>query len=155
MRRICLAILGAALFLVPLFGETGVPGDAAVIDGILSQKAISWGNASWLIGRAVETLGEGVSPADAAVKAAEAGWGPAGLSPDAPLDLKSYSLMLVKALSFPTGIMYRWFPGPRYALRELVFRKVAPATLAPDAKVSGAEAMRYLQAAQDWKEAHK
>ena len=155
MRRFFIAILGASFFLVPLCGQAPGSADNAVIDGILGEKVISWGNASWLIGRAVETMDEGIAPADAAAKAATAGWGPSGRSPNAPLYLKSYSLMLVKAFSLPTGLLYRWFPGSRYALRELVFRRIVPATRSPDDPVSGEEAMRYLQAVQEWKAGQK
>ena len=92
-----------------------------------------------------------MTPDKASALAKEAGWGSRGANET--LDLQSYGFILVKALSIPTGVVYSVFPGPRYALRELVFRKIVPATLAPDDAVSGEEAMRYLQAAQDWKEA--
>ena len=155
MRRFWCAVLGTFLCLAPSWGQSAGTGDDVVIDGILKQKNISWGNASWLVGRAVETIGEGLSPSDAAAKAAAAGWGPAGLSPEARLNLKSYSLMLVKAFSLPTGLMYKLFPGPRYAFRELVFRRILPPTLPPDGTLSGEAAMRYLQAVQDWKDGQR
>lgn len=152
MRSMLGAALGVVLFLAPAWGQT-TPGDDETIDTVLSQKAITWGNAAWLVGRAVGTFDDTVTPAQAAARAAQAGWGAADRGPDTPLDLQSYGQILVKALNIPTGVVYGWFPGPRYALRELVFRKIVPATLAPDDAVSGEEALRYLQAAQDWKEA--
>jgi hypothetical protein len=155
MRRVCLAVLGLSLFLAPLAAQDAGVDDNAVIDTILGQKVISWENAAWLVGRATQLLDDGTTPADAVGKAVAAGWAPASRAPEAPLDLKSYSYTLVRALALPSGLMLYLFPGPRYALRELVFRKIVPATLPPDGLVSGEEAMRYLQAAQDWKEAHQ
>ncbi len=153
VRLLFLAALGAVLFLTPALGQAKT-GDDEVIDSILGQNAISWANATWLVGRASGIFDEATSPTAAADKAAKAGWGPPGIPPDAPVDLKSFSLIVVKALAIPTGLMYGLFPGPRYALRELIYRKIVPATLGPDEAVKGEDAMRYLQAAQDWKEAH-
>ncbi len=155
MRRFCLAALGLSLFLARLAAQDAGVDDNAVIDSILAQKAISWQNAAWLVGRATQLLDDSATPADAVAKAVSAGWGPASRAPDAPLDLRSYSFTLVKALALPHGLLFQIFPGPRYALRELVFRKIVPVTLPPDMPVSGEEAMRYLQAAQDWKAAHQ
>ncbi|HET6451346.1 MAG TPA: hypothetical protein VFI08_08545 [Spirochaetia bacterium] len=154
MRRACLAIVGLSLFLAPLAAQQAGVDDNTVIDSILAQKAISWENAAWLVGRATDSIDDTSTPADAVQRAVTAGWGPASRAAEAPLDLKSYSFTLVKALGLPHGLLFRFFPGPRYALRELVFRKIVPVTLAPDQPVSGEEAMRYLQAAQDWKAAH-
>jgi len=154
MRTPCIAVLGLCLFLSPLAAQDAGVGDNAVIDSILAQKAISWENAAWLVGRATDLLDDNATPADAVQKAVSAGWGPASRAMEAPLDLKAYSLALVKALALPHGLFFQLFPGPRYALRELVFRRIVPATLSPDQQISGEEAMRYLQAAQDWKAAH-
>jgi hypothetical protein len=155
MRILCFAVLGLSLFFAPLAAQDAGVDDNAVIDSILSQKAISWENAAWLVGRATQLLDDNATPADAVQKAVSAGWGPASRAMEAPLDLRSYSYTLVKALDFPHGLMFQIFPDPRYALRELVFRKIVPVTLPPDKQVSGEEAMRYLQAAQDWKAAHQ
>jgi hypothetical protein len=155
MRSVFLAALGLVLFLAPLAAQDAGVGDNAVIDSLLAQKAISWQNAAWLVGRATQLLDDNATPADAVEKAVAEGWGPASRTPDAPLDLKSYSYTLVKALAIPHGLLFQLFPGPRYALRELVFRKIVPVTLPPDKPVSGEEAMRYLQAAQDWKGARQ
>jgi hypothetical protein len=154
MRSICLAVLGLSLFLAPLAAQDAGVDDNAVIDSILGQKAISWENAAWLVGKATQLVDDNATPADAVQKAVSEGWGPASRTPEAPLDLKSYSYTLLKALALPHGLLFRIFPSPRYALRELVFRKIVPVTLPPDKQVSGEEAMRFLQAAQDWKVAH-
>ena len=154
MGRVYLAALGLCICLAPLAAQDTGFDDNAVIDSILAQKAISWENAAWLVGRATDLVDDGATPADAARKAVVAGWGPTSMTPEAPLDLKSYSYTLVRALALPHGLLFQLFPSPRYALRELVFRKIVPVTLPPDKQVSGEEAMRYLQAAQDWKAAH-
>ncbi len=154
MGRVYLAVLGLCLLIAPLPAQDAGVDDNVVIDTILAQKAITWENAAWLVGKATQLLDDNATPADAVQKAVAAGWGPSSRTVEAPLDLKSYSFELVKALALPHGLLFQLFPGPRYALRELVFRKIVPVTLSPDKPVSGEEAMRYLQAAQDWKAAH-
>ena len=128
--------------------------DDAVIDTLLSQSAITWDNAAWLVGRSVGTFDETTTPAQAAQKASEAGWGPKDLAPTTAIDLATYSQLLVKALDIPTGLIYKVFPNGRYAMRELIFRRVLTGSARPDAPVSGDRAMYFLQNAQTWKGAH-
>jgi hypothetical protein len=143
--------LGLFLIGASAWAQASPLNDDKVIDVILAQKSITFGNAAWLVGRSIGTFDDTVTPVQAAELASKAGWNPAKLEIDSPLDLQSYGLILVKAVGIPGGVLYGWFPTPRYALRELTFRKIVPPTLAPDDIVSGEEAMRYLQAAQDWK----
>lgn len=128
--------------------------DDAVIDTLLSQSAITWDNAAWLVGRSVGTFDETTTPAQAAQKASEAGWGPKGLAPTKAIDLATYSQLVVRALNMPTGLLYKVFPDGRYAFRELIFRRVLTGSARPDALVSGERAMYFLQSAQTWKGSH-
>ena len=155
MRSILLAALGVALVLAPAWGQSAPATDDATIDSILTQKAITFGNAAWLVGRSAGTYDEKVTPEQATGLARSAGWVGKDKKDNDAVDLQSYGLILLKAFDLPTGLVYGWLPGPRYALRELTFRKILPSNLAPDDLVSGEEAMRYLQAAQDWKEAKR
>jgi len=165
MRSVFIAVLGAVLLLSPAWAQNkpaatapaapaGINEDK-LIDELLSQRAVLFGHAAWLAGRAAGTFDDTVTPTRAAALAVKAGWGAADLTPTTPLDLKTYAQVLVKSLSLPTGLVYGWFPGPRYALRELVFRRIVSGALDPESPVSGEDAMRYLQTAQDWKEAQK
>ncbi len=125
-----------------------------VIDALLAQDAITWDNAAWLVGHAAGTFDDGVAPAEAARKALDAGWG-RGLEPRSAVTLGVYSQLLVAALHVPAGLFYQWFPGPRYAYRELIFRRLIPESLSPETPVSGQQAMLFLQNVQTWKEGHR
>lgn len=153
MRLLWGVLIGAFVGIGAATAQAG--SDDNVIDTLLSQPAVTWENAAWLVGRAVGTFDDAVTPRQAAEKAVNSGWGDKTLAPEARLDLAGYSQLLVRALNIPTGLLYNVFPYPRYAYRELVFRKVIPGSLAPDDRVSGEEAMRYLQYAQSWKESHQ
>lgn len=142
------------LILVPTLPWAAPPeaGDQAVIDEILGSSPLDFAHASWLVGRAAGTFDESVDVATASSRAQALGWG----SPaDTKLTLAGYSQILVKGFGLPTGLLYSWFPGPRYAYRELVFRRIVPGSLDSDSPVTGETAFRYLQAAQDWKESHQ
>lgn len=154
MRLMLGLLIGALVAILPATAQAEASDDS-VIDTLLSQPAVTWENAAWLVGRAVGTFDDAVTPHQAAEKAAASGWGAKTLAPEANLDLAAYSQLLVRALDIPTGLLYNLFPSPRYAYRELVFRKVIPGSLAPDDRVSGEEAMRYLQYAQSWKDSHQ
>ena len=75
MRRLCLGVLGFSLFLAPLAAQDAGVDDNAVIDSILGQKAISWENAAWLVGRATQLIDDSATPA---VRGAEGGLGRVG-----------------------------------------------------------------------------
>lgn len=146
MRSILLVALGAALLLVPGWGQAN---EDRFIDELLAQPTVHWGHAAWLVGRASGAFDETVTPGLAARKGSEAGWAPGPRGSEDTLDLQSYAFLLVQAFHIPTGLVGSWFPGPRYALRELVFRRAIPGTLDPDSPVNGEQAMRYLAAVQD------
>jgi hypothetical protein len=149
MRVVCVAILLAAAT-GPLMAQS--VSDDAIIDQLLSQSSVTWGNAAWLVGRSTGAFADAVTPEVASDKAILAAWGPLGRSPDSTVNTAEYSQLLVQALKIPGGLMYSLFPSPRYAYRELIFRKLIPAAVQPDETVSGEQAMRYLQSAQSWKE---
>lgn len=151
MRSVLWAVVSMALFTVSLSAQDQISDDAQ-IDTILGQEAITWAQAAWLVGRATGAFDEGVTPEEAAERAAKSGWADTSLREGRRLELQSLSHLLVEALEIPGGFLYSWFPGPRYALRELVYRKIIPGSLDPESSVPGEEALRYLQLAQDWKE---
>ena len=144
--------LFALMILLSTSAWAQTPSDDGTIDVLLSQDAVTWGQAAWLVGRAAGTFDESVTPGQAAGLASAKGWGDASLIPASVITLAAYSQILVRALAVPGGVFYTLFPGPRYAFRELVFRRILPPTAAPDGPVSGTAALLYLQNAQAWKD---
>lgn len=84
----------------------------------------------------------------------------AGLDPGVPLPaeggkpirLDEFAFMLVRAFGFKGGIMYTLFPGPRYAYRELVYRRVLEGRLDPAQTVSGERLLYVLGRALEWRD---
>lgn len=151
MRSTFGALVGMVVFSFSLSAQASGSDDAR-IDQILANQAVTEAQAVWLVARAVGLVDEAVPAEDAYPKAVSAGWLLPGEPPEGPITLAGFSQVLVKALGIPTGIVYAVFPGPRYAFRELLFRRILPQGASPGAAVSGQEALTYLQNAQNWKE---
>ena len=77
---------------------------------------------------------------------------PAGAEDGNPIRLDEFAFMLVRAFGFRGGLMYTLFPGPRYAYRELVYRKVLEGRLDPAQTVSGERLLHILGKALEWRE---
>jgi hypothetical protein len=82
------------------------------------------------------------NPAAAFALARERGWFPVNAEPGGPVKLKNLSLLMMKAFGLEGGLMYRLFPGPRYAYREMTRRGFIEGRAYPLFTVSGE---RFLQ----------
>ena len=87
----------------------------------------------------------------AAFDKAQRKWGsfPESAVAETPVRVDQLSFMLMKSLSLKGGVMYSLFPGPRYAYKEMVYKKVLNGTGGPARLVSGDEVLRSLSNALD------
>ncbi len=63
-----------------------------------------------------------------------------------------YALLVMKAFHIPGGIMFHFFPTPRYAAHELAYREDADPNWDPDHILTPDEALRILNAVMGSKE---
>jgi hypothetical protein len=124
-----------------------------VLDSVLGEATISYGNAAYLVGTASGRLPETTSPADAGSLLEQEGLGRPGLSPTDPVTLGDFSFMLTRAFGIHGGIMYRILPSPRYATRELAYLGVISGPAKPGMPLSGERALRILERILNRKEA--
>jgi hypothetical protein len=107
------------------------------MDGVLDSRRISWSEAARFVLPAAGH-GEPEITADAAFeRALERGWLPARARAEEPVRLDGLSFLLMRSFALRGGLMYRLFPGPRYAYRELLYRRLFPAASDPSQGVSG------------------
>jgi hypothetical protein len=92
------------------------------IDELLNQDPATLGHTSYLVLSAAGDVPEDASPASALETAKEQGWVPADAVADDPVRFGRFSYLLTGAFDVPGGVMYRVFPGPRYAAREVAFQ---------------------------------
>ncbi len=62
---------------------------------------------------------------------------PEGTDPAKEISLQELSYICFKTARFQGGLLYRLFPGPRYAFRELKAKRILPPLADPSEKVSG------------------
>ena len=112
---------------------------AAELDVLLETQALSLAGGARIILEAANVLPQGLYGAgaeNAAYEMAQSrGW--TKKTPDAPLTLKDTAFLIMKAFDFRGGFMYSLFRNPRYAYREMVYRKVIQGRADPAMQVSG------------------
>jgi hypothetical protein len=123
-----------------------------LLDELFEEPATTLEQAAYLILTAAARIPDDSSPADAAAALAGQGWTVPERSADEPLTLGEYSYLLMQAFALKGGLMYRIFPGPRYAGRELAYLQLVKGDTSPYRTFSGEEAIGILGRLMEWKE---
>jgi hypothetical protein len=69
---------------------------------------------------------------------------------DGPVSVAEFSFLVMEGFDIPGGLLYRIAPGPRYAIRELRFRRIVLERLNGPSPIRGPEALRILGKAVEW-----
>jgi hypothetical protein len=108
---------------------------AGELNAVLDSEAVTWAEAARFV---LPAAGMQAEDAASAFEAARArGWLPKRAAPETLANFGGLSFLVMKAFGIPGGLMYRLFPGPRYAYRELVYRGVIQDQQEKSWKVSG------------------
>jgi hypothetical protein len=102
---------------------------------VLESEAVTWAQAAHFVLAAVDIP---AANAPAAFEAAKTrGWLPGKAEARTGVDFGGFSFLLMQAFDIPGGLMYRLFPNPRYAYRELVHKGIVQGQHDQSQKVSG------------------
>ena len=123
-----------------------------MLDALFEESATTLGQAAYLVLTASGLLPEEATPAEAAAALAGQGWTVPERSAREPLTLGEYSHLLMQAFQIEGGLMYRIFPGPRYAGRELAYLRLIRGDTSPYRSFSGEEAIAIIGRLLEWKE---
>jgi hypothetical protein len=104
----------------------------------------AFGDAVYLALSAARIVPETATPDEAVAALAARKWGLSTRPAKGLITLGEYSFVLMKAFDIRGGVLYRIFPGPRYACRELAFLGMLEGTKGPNRRLAGAEAVRIL-----------
>jgi hypothetical protein len=141
MKQHIFAALVLGILLLPGLLPAQSAGLARDMDAALESEAVSWALAARFVLPAAGFDLEGgaaASPEAAAFRAAaEQGWLPKGAKPEGEPTIGGLSFLVMRAFDLPGGLLYRLFPGPRYACRELAYRGLLQDQIDPSRKVSG------------------
>jgi hypothetical protein len=138
-------VLSALIFLslASLSAQT-----AAELERVLALPALTCGDAARFVLGAAGLAAADDSPEAAYRFAADNNW----LSKEAadPINLEGLSFLIMGAFGMKGGLMYALFPGPRYAYRELVYRKIIAGRSFSTMPVSGQRFFQILGRALDY-----
>ena len=129
-------VITCSLFLIVFLPGFAHAQSNEIIDRLLEQDTASYDAALYMVRTAA---GETAEP-------------PVLSDNRRPISLGEYSHLLIEALDIPSGIMYRLFPGPRYAAREIAFYGFIRGSALPGRFISGSEVINILRRAMEWKE---
>ena len=122
---------------------------AAELDTLLETDAVCAAVAARFVLEAAEILPPGLSGGEAETAAFELavskGWIKGSASDNATL--KSTAFLVMKAFNLKGGLMYSIFKNPRYAYREMVYRKIIQERSDPAQAVSGPRLLRIIDRA--------
>lgn len=141
------------LFFVLLMGNVALMAQSnQLIDELLEEEGATFGKTAYLVLTAAGLLPEEASPGDAVEVLGQQEWGLESKGEGDPITLGEMAFLFMRAFEMKGGIMYRLFPGPRYAARELAFRGFIQGSPSAYRIPSGEEAVMTLSGVLDWKE---
>ena len=149
MKNNRLILLGLVIICLPLFLHSQ---SNTVIDELIEKENADWGQTTYLVLTAVELLDENedIPGVMSALEAQQ--WNIDSKDAEEFITLGEYSYMLMKAFGLSGGLMYKIFPGPRYAARELDYLNFIDENKSPYRTLSGEEVLRILGRLLEWKE---
>ena len=149
-KKVCLTVFIAVFSFSAVF--TASADFDTTMDSILSEEMLSYGSASYVLLTGTGVLGDDATIQEAAGKMAQQ-FPDSALEWNEPVNLGHFSYMIMNAYGIGGGIMYRIFPGPRYALRELRFKKIIQERAYSTMDISGERALRIVGRVLDREEA--
>lgn len=137
-------LTGIAAFLLAFLAVSGVFADFnSSLDSILAEKSLTYGGASYILLTGAGAAGEDITFEKAAgimkerIPSSEMEW-------NKPVTLGMFSYLAMETYGIKGGLLYKFFPGPRYALREMRFKRYVQGRAFNGMNVSGERALRII-----------
>ena len=119
---------------------------ASELDSLLTADPVSAARASRFVLGAADLLPAGISGNEAEKaafdKAKSNGW--INATSGEAVTMKDAAFLIMKAFDLKGGVMYSLFNNPRYAYREMVYRKLIMGQADQHMKVSGSKLLQIL-----------
>lgn len=134
--------LAPVLFLfatLPLFAQSN-----QLVDRMLGDENADLADSAYMVLVSAGMIDETAPPAEALSRARAEGWLPQGSDGGDPITFGRLAYMIMEAHGEAGGVMYRVFPGPRYAAREAAFQGWSVDRFGADEEISGEAALRLL-----------
>ena len=122
-----------------------------VIDLLLNENQATYGKTLYLTVLAGGLIPEVSSVKQALHVAQDEHWVVRDKEVDDQVTEAEFCYMVMKALRLKGGILYTLFPSPRYAFREMKFRKLISEAKSPGDVVSGVHVVQTLGEVLEWR----
>jgi hypothetical protein len=146
MKKAWAVLALLALFVLPAAAQSN-----QLIDLLLEQPRASFGAAAYLVLAASGVLDPESTEQQALQSLGEKGWKLRAAQADEPIRLGEFCFLIMKAFGEKGGLMYRLFPGPRYAVRELAYRGLIHGKVHSGRFPTGEEVVQILSSYLDRK----
>jgi hypothetical protein len=146
MKKAWAALALLALSVLPAAAQSN-----QLIDRLLEQPRASFGAAAYLVLAASGALDPEATEQQALEVLNEKGWKLPAAQAEDPIRLGQFCFLIMKAFDEKGGLMYRLFPGPRYAVRELAYRGLIHGKAHSRRLPSGQEVVQVLSSYLDRK----
>jgi len=140
-----LKVLVSVCLTLPFFALPAAAQSNSVIDTLLAEKAATFGKSVYLVLSAADAIPQDADVAVALKFVNDKGWLGTPKSAGDPVTFGQFSYVLMKAFNISGGVFYHLFPGPRYAAREVVYRRWVADPLGPNDRLSGSQALYILR----------
>ncbi|MCL2791810.1 MAG: hypothetical protein FWD87_01855 [Spirochaetaceae bacterium] len=122
---------------------------AAELDRLLETEAVTAAGAARFVLGAAELLPPGLSGAAAENAAYNMARTNRWITKEAadPINLRDAAFLVMNAFEIRGGIMYSFTRAPRYAYREMVYRRLIQGRAYPSMKVSGEQLLQIIGSA--------
>ena len=116
------------LYLLIFLSSFAFAQTASELDNLLTTETLSAAKAARFVLGAADLLPAGLSGAEAerAAYAAASSNGWITIGAEETITLKATAFLIMKAFDLKGGVMYSLLGNPRYAYREMVYRKLIP-----------------------------
>ena len=141
MKRTLYIAVAMLLIAAATFGQA-----AEKIDKILETETATFGQATYLIQTALDDGSDGLDfeTAFERFKSENQNLIRDSVTAEDVIPVKTYAFLLMKAFDVKGGMMYRIYPCPRYAYRDLRYLAVIQGKNNPDASMTGASMLQIL-----------
>jgi hypothetical protein len=139
-------------FLIPLFSQSNEE-----LDRFLSQDKADLATSAWLIYLSAEILPYDATPADAMeyLMASENGSIFQDENSEALISYSEFAYLIMSIHKLPGGLFYNIFHSPRYAAKEMSYRRWMPGDPKPGALLTPWDVTTSISQVLNWKEAQQ
>jgi hypothetical protein len=150
-KTLLFTIIFTAL-LIPLFSQSNKE-----LDRFLSQDKADLATSVWLISLAAEILPYEATPDDAMAYLQDSELGALFLekSGETPIKYSEFAYLIMSIHKLPGGLFYNIFHSPRYAAKEMSYRRWMPGDPKPGALLTPWDVTTSISQVLNWKEAQQ